>query len=189
MANVTISELTPTTSVVNTLVVPTSDGTTTTKLTLSQIANLVMPVGSIIMWSGASVPSGWSLCNGQTVAGYGVVPDLRDKFVIGSSATRALNSTGGVASTSVSVAGSVSNSAITVPGDGHVHDYGYVSVCSVQCGDSTCIGGCGETGTSGGNYGGSSATVNSISNSTVNSTGTVATIPPYYALAFIIKTS
>lgn len=52
--------------------------------------NNPFPVGGIIMWSGsaASVPSGWALCNGQTVnksdgSGTIVTPDMRDRFVVG----------------------------------------------------------------------------------------------------------
>ena len=39
-----------------------------------------LPFGSIIMWYGATntVPSGWSLCNGNNGT-----PDLRNKFVVG----------------------------------------------------------------------------------------------------------
>jgi hypothetical protein len=43
------------------------------------------PAGGIIMWSGtiATIPTGWFLCNGQAVAGGPTTPDLRDKFIIG----------------------------------------------------------------------------------------------------------
>ena len=43
-----------------------------------------IPIGGIIMWSGsiASIPTGWRLCNGQTVNGQ-KTPDLRNKFVLG----------------------------------------------------------------------------------------------------------
>lgn len=47
-----------------------------------------LPKGSIIMWHGDSVgglgaiPTGWALCDGQTVLGY-TTPDLRDRFVVG----------------------------------------------------------------------------------------------------------
>lgn len=41
-----------------------------------------VPVGGIIMWSGASVPSGWALCNGQ-IANEITTPDLREKFIVG----------------------------------------------------------------------------------------------------------
>lgn len=52
--------------------------------------NNPFPVGGIIMWSGATntVPTGWALCNGQTVnrtdgSGTIVTPDMRDRFVVG----------------------------------------------------------------------------------------------------------
>ena len=42
----------------------------------------VVPLGAIIMWSGKSMPYGWGLCNGST---YGDIlsPDLTSKFVVG----------------------------------------------------------------------------------------------------------
>jgi len=40
-----------------------------------------IPVGGIIMWSGATVPPGWALCNGQNGT-----PDLRGRFVLGAGA-------------------------------------------------------------------------------------------------------
>ena len=53
------------------------------------------PVGGIIMWSGtdASVPSGWAICNGQTVEGK-TTPNLTDRFIIGKG-SNAVGSTGG----------------------------------------------------------------------------------------------
>jgi hypothetical protein len=60
------------------------------------------PVGLIAMWSGATVPTGWALCNGQTVAradgtGNITTPDLRDRFVVGSGGSYAVGNTGGAA--------------------------------------------------------------------------------------------
>ena len=41
-----------------------------------------VPIGTIVMWSGAIAPTGWALCNGSTVNGY-KTPDLKGKFVAG----------------------------------------------------------------------------------------------------------
>ncbi len=63
-----------------------------------------VPVGGIILWSGsiASIPSGWALCDGQTVNGR-PTPDLRDRFVVGSGASYPVGSRGGAATVTMSV--------------------------------------------------------------------------------------
>lgn len=40
--------------------------------------------GTIIMWDilNAAIPTGWVICDGATVAGYGDVPNMIDRFVI-----------------------------------------------------------------------------------------------------------
>lgn len=60
------------------------------------------PVGGIVMWSGsiATIPTGWTLCNGVTVPrsdGTGTVtpPDLRDRFIVGAGSTYNPGNTGG----------------------------------------------------------------------------------------------
>ncbi|HNQ87686.1 MAG TPA: tail fiber protein [Verrucomicrobiota bacterium] len=53
-----------------------------------------IPLGGIIMWSGATVPTGWALCNGQTVNSI-TTPDLKDRFIVGTGGTYALGATGG----------------------------------------------------------------------------------------------
>ena len=62
-----------------------------------------VPTGTIVMYGSASAPSGWLLCAGQSTSGYtdlaavvgNTVPDLRDKFVIGSGNSYNWGSTGG----------------------------------------------------------------------------------------------
>lgn len=60
-----------------------------TKAEVEALRNLVLPKGAIIMWSGTTnmsnveFPTGFHLCNGDTVEGYGLVPDLRSRFIVG----------------------------------------------------------------------------------------------------------
>jgi microcystin-dependent protein len=62
----------------------------TDSLTVNGITNADVPIGLIVLWSGtvASIPTGWTLCDGVQVAktdGSGNItpPDLRAKFVKG----------------------------------------------------------------------------------------------------------
>lgn len=48
----------------------------------------LLPVGTIIMWSGNTAPAGWALCDGGSYAkmdgsGNITVPDLRGRFIVG----------------------------------------------------------------------------------------------------------
>ena len=57
------------------------------------------PVGLIAMWSGISIPAGWALCNGATVArsdgtGNVTTPALRDRFLVGTVHVRNLDAEG-----------------------------------------------------------------------------------------------
>ena len=63
-------------------------------LTQNGVAGGIVPVGGVIMWSGAvnSVPAGWLLCNGQTVNAY-TTPNLEDKFIVGAGNIYAVGST------------------------------------------------------------------------------------------------
>lgn len=59
---------------------------------------VTMKPGMVVMFSGAlsSIPAGWLLCNGSgTLSNGGPVPDLRDRFVIGSGGSTAHLSRGG----------------------------------------------------------------------------------------------
>jgi microcystin-dependent protein len=65
--------------------------------------NNAMPVGGIIMWYGGTVPAGWALCNGQTVAlsagGTITTPNLMNRFIVGAGDTYPNWATGGSATT------------------------------------------------------------------------------------------
>jgi hypothetical protein len=73
-------------------------------LTGTFTAGGVIPIGGIILWSGtiAAIPSGWALCNGQTVNGR-TTPDLRDRFVIGAGNFYAVGNTGGATNVTLTV--------------------------------------------------------------------------------------
>jgi microcystin-dependent protein len=130
-----------------------------------------IPTGLIAIWSGAtgSIPTGWTLCNGSNGT-----PDLRNSFVIGAGSTYAVGATGGSADAIV-----VSHThAITDAG--HVHN-----TTSSGSGALLNAAASGLTGAS------TSTTASAVTGITINTagvSGTNANLPPYYALAFIMKT-
>ena len=154
----------------------------------------VVPIGGIVMFSGniASLPSGWSFCNGSNGT-----PDLRDKFIIGAYADSS-----GQANTTVTGSttknGGTANSVVvshthtpSVTDSGHFH--GSNGNRQVQAGadNSGPYVEDSDYTNSGSRFYKTSANVTSISVSldTVGSSGTNANLPPYYALAFIMRIS
>jgi hypothetical protein len=174
-------------------------GTNTTQLatTAFVLANGI-PSGTIVLWSGSigSIPSGWLLCNGSSGT-----PDLRDRFVVGAGSTYAVAATGGnanatlpshthTASTTISNAAhqhyvvfnaeqgnegtlNASNTIVRRGSFGSDYNYDFASNSSAA--------NIGLTNTAGGSLG------VSVTNSTEGSSATNANLPPYYALAYIMK--
>lgn len=147
----------------------------TSVLGSGDIALNVIPSGGIILWSGsvASIPTGWYLCNGLNGT-----PDLRDKFLVGAGSTYAVGATGGSADATL-----VSHThTATVTDPGHTHNLP----------GSTSSGGINQTqigvNSTATNATSASATTGiTVSNSTEGSSATNANLPPYYALAYIMK--
>ena len=155
-----------------------STGTNTTQIatTAFALANGI-PSGAIILWSGsiASIPSGWLLCNGASGT-----PDLRDRFVAGAGSTYAVAATGGTADAVVVT----HTHAATVTDPGHTH----TSNASTVTGTGGAPGGAAPVLTTS-----SGATINtavtgiSVTNTATGVSGTGQNLPPYYALAYIMK--
>lgn len=148
----------------------------TTEFVTTAITNGGVPSGLIAIWSGsiATIPSGWLLCNGTSGT-----PDLRDKFVVGAGSTYAVAATGG--SKDAIVVSHTHTATVTDPG--HTHTYGQGERVQVGTDNGTAYDA--ETGSAFSTQ--SSTTGISVSNSTTGSSGTNANLPPYYALAFIMK--
>jgi microcystin-dependent protein len=133
--------------------------------------NTTIPAGLIAIWSGStgSIPTGWVLCNGTNGT-----PDLRNNFVVGAGSTYAVGATGGSANAVV-----VSHTH-TITDPGHLHN-----TTSTGSGALLNAAASGVTGAS------TSTTATATTGITINSSGvsgTNANLPPYYALAYIMKT-
>ena len=160
-----------------------------------------IPSGFIGLWSGAAnaIPSGWYLCNGSNGT-----PDLRGRFVVGYNNNDSLfdvNDTGGSKdATLVSHSHTINNhthsfSASTTGGN-HVHQYidQYVVINNGYrpwpASNNDCAQRNINTSGSGSHSHSISGTTGNPSDRGTNSQGSSATnanLPPYYALAYIMK--
>ena len=166
--------------------------------------------GMILMHSVASAPTGYLLCDGTAVSrstyadlfavigtAYGAgdgsstfnVPDMRDKFPVGSGTSYPVGSAGGSADSSLP--SHTHTATVTDPGHSHTGiffggteddnpDYGNSSVIVNNLGGST------TTMVSSGTA--SQTTGISVANSTEGVSATNTNLPPYRGINFIIKT-
>jgi hypothetical protein len=169
-----------------------SAATNTTQLATTAFVQTALSAafttGMIIMWSGtiATIPTGWVLCNGSNST-----PDLRNRFVIGahtdsagvaySTVTGSNTQTGGTKDAAV-----VSHThTATVTDPGHAHTLTNLTTFS----DTVSGGGITiQTRTNTNNTTATATTGITVANSTEGSSGTNQNLPPYYALAYIMKT-
>jgi hypothetical protein len=165
-----------------------ASGTNNTQIATTAFATTVaaaaFPVGGIILWSGsvASIPSGWALCNGSNGT-----PDLRNRFVVGAGSTYSVNATGGSADAIV-VSHTHTFSATTNTEPAHAHDYQWgVGVGGLNAPDVDNTGTSGITGIAPTTSAGAHSHTVSGTTASTGSSGTNANLPPYYALAYIIK--
>jgi hypothetical protein len=182
-----------------------SAGTSTTQIaTTAFVAQNAILTGMIVMWSGsiATIPSGYVLCDGSNST-----PDLRNRFIVGGGSTYDVDETGGsanavvpthkhTASTTVNTKTGLDGTLTLINRGG---SSGAQSLMRARSGSVTYASqsqgnfGVGWEGEGGSNS--SKATFklnhNHSGSTTVNNTGESGTnknLPPYYALAFIMKT-
>lgn len=153
-------------------------GTDSTQIATTAFVRDIIPTGIISLWYGsvASIPSGWYLCNGSNGT-----PDLRDRFIVGAGSTYAVAATGG--SANATLVSHTHTASVTDPG--HTHS---ITVANQSNVNDSSSGGDNRPQTSSTTLTTASAVTSiSVSNSTEGSSGTNANLPPYYALAYIMK--
>ena len=141
--------------------------------------------GMIMLWSGStgSIPSGWVLCNGSNST-----PDLRNRFVVGAGDTYSVDATGGSADATLVSHTHTATSSVTDPSHAHLSAQGTEFPNYAVSGTAN-----GPSGLRSGDPHGKTEAVTtgisvSTSISTAGSSATNANLPPYYALAYIMKT-
>ncbi len=159
----------------------------------TQITSSLFPAGGIILWSGstASIPSGWVLCNGSNST-----PDLRDRFIVGAGSSYAVNATGGASSVTLATSqipahnhSASSSSSTTIHDSGHSHSISAVRPSESGNTISTSAGGTSVTAsTNSATTGITASTSTSTSIGNTGGGGSHENRPPYYALAYIMKT-
>jgi hypothetical protein len=160
---------------------PTASVTTdNTQIATTAFVRDIIPAGLISLWSGsvASIPSGWFICDGNNGT-----PDLRNRFIVGAGSTYAVAATGG--SANATLVSHTHTASVTDPG--HTHNaYGFAGDYSIPGGGAQSIVSA-STPPSQNVPTTSAVTSISVSNSTEGSSATNANLPPYYALAYIMK--
>ena len=178
-------------------------------ITASKLADSVLalltgsfPIGGIIMWSGsvATIPSSWRLCNGANGT-----PNLQDRFVVGAGSGYAVGATGGSANATLvshshngTTGGQSADHSHFVPDPGHSHTLNGKNDAGGDGGgvewnqsfDFGRGGGVNNAGTGITNTNGTSNNhTHNFTTSAEGASATNANLPPYYALAFIMRVS
>lgn len=153
-----------------------------TKFATTAFVRDIIPSGVIVMWSGsiATIPSGWYLCDGNNST-----PDLRNKFIIAANADDSgvakTAVTGSVTQTGGSKDAIVVSHTHTITDPGHAHSYNRDSLDLLDGGPFTRRSGTGADANT------TSTATTGITVNSSGSSGTNANLPPYYALAYIMK--
>ena len=176
---------------------PVSDDGTYWKIANQGSSAGVVPVGGILPFSGSFGGSGnrfpiplggsdplttWCLCDGVTTNGLSV-PDLRGLFICGASEIYPAGSTGGAATHTHSLSGTVGETTLTLDQlASHVHSYSRAATNRLYSGgganpmDTNVTANTGQTG-------GSQPHSHTLS----GASGEASSLPPYYVLSYIMR--
>lgn len=139
-----------------------------------------IPAGMISLWYGSigSVPSGWYLCDGSNGT-----PDLRNRFIVGAGSSYSVSQTGGSTDSIVVSHTHTATSSVTDPGHLHTMTAAYATTGASRWSGSAGPIGDSVTQTN------TATTGISVSTSVASAgvSGTNANLPPYYALAYVMK--
>jgi microcystin-dependent protein len=156
----------------------------------------LVPAGGIIMWSGAvsAIPTGWVICDGANST-----PDLTGRFVIHADSDAAgtynVDDTGGAATVALAegdlpahthAAGDI----VTASAGAHTHDIAFTFASREVNPDASTVSNVGSGPSSGSTESAGAHTHTMSGNSASTGSGTAHdNLPPYYALAYIMKTA
>ena len=150
-----------------------------------KLADSVLPLGAIVMYSGSYsvIPEGWTICDGLNDT-----PDLRNRFIIGATSDIDLDTTGG--SADILMPNSTDNHTLTGAQSGtSAHSHG----ANMTNSDSRGAPVNGSYDGGGSLYEGNTAASIAANaaeghNHDITFAKVNANLPPYYTLAFIMRT-
>ena len=142
------------------------------------------------MWSGATVPTGWALCDGSNGT-----PDLRDQFIVGSGSTYSIDDTGGAAT--IDIQHGHGPGSLATDTDSHFHtSNGTLKAKTIE---NVAAGGAPDLSAGTGSDEKHEHDIEGFTDADIHghsvTTGTTANalstaqsvLPPYYSLAFIMR--
>lgn len=139
-----------------------------------------IPAGLISLWSGSigSIPAGWLLCDGNNST-----PDLRDRFIVGAGNNYSVGGQGGSADAIVVSHTHTATSVVTDPG----HTHTLTDVSDSATGTGYVVSGADTLAADIVINSNTTGITVATTNTSTGVSGTNANLPPYYALAYIMK--